>query len=77
VKTGSFQAWNNNPSLMPVVTITMSRGKTYDQKKKLTEEVTKALITALGVPQERVTILIHELEKENIALQGTLLTEQK
>jgi 4-oxalocrotonate tautomerase len=62
---------------MPVVTITMSRGKTYDQKKKLTEEVTKALITALGVPQERVTILIHELEKENIALQGTLLTEQK
>lgn len=62
---------------MPVVTITLSRGKSYEQKKRMTEEVTRALTGTLGVPQERVTILIHELEKENIALQGTLLTEQK
>jgi len=62
---------------MPVVTITMARGRSYDQKKRMTEEVTRALTSTLGVPQERVTILIHELEKENIALQGTLLTEQK
>lgn len=62
---------------MPVVTITMARGRSYDQKKRMTEEVTRALTGTLNVPQERVTILIHELEKENIALQGTLLTEQK
>jgi 4-oxalocrotonate tautomerase len=62
---------------MPVVTITMARGRSYDQKKMMTEEVTRALTGSLGVPRERVTILIHELEKENIALQGTLLSEQK
>jgi 4-oxalocrotonate tautomerase len=62
---------------MPVVTITMARGRSYDQKKRLTEEITKALTTSLGVPVERVTILIHELDRENIALQGTLLSEQK
>jgi 4-oxalocrotonate tautomerase len=62
---------------MPVVTITMARGRSYEQKKRLTEEIAKALTITLGVPIERVTILIHELERENIALSGTLLSEQK
>jgi 4-oxalocrotonate tautomerase len=62
---------------MPVVTVTISRGKSYEQKKRLTEEITKALTSTLGVPAERVTILIHELDRENIALQGLLLSEQK
>jgi 4-oxalocrotonate tautomerase len=62
---------------MPVVTITMARGRSYDQKKRMTEEVTRALVSSLDVPVERVTILIHELDRENIALQGTLLSEQK
>jgi 4-oxalocrotonate tautomerase len=62
---------------MPVVTVTISKGKSYEQKKRLTEEITKALTSTLGVPVERVTILIHELDRENIALQGLLLSEQK
>jgi 4-oxalocrotonate tautomerase len=60
---------------MPVVTITMARGRSYDQKKQLTEEIALALTSVLGVPVGRVTILIHELEKENIALSGKLLSE--
>jgi len=60
---------------MPVVTITMAKGRSYDQKKQLTEEIARALTTVLGVPEGRVTILIHELEKENIALSGKLLSE--
>jgi len=62
---------------MPIVTITMAKGRSYEQKKRMTEEITRALTTTLGVPVERVTILVHELERENIALQGTLLSEQK
>jgi 4-oxalocrotonate tautomerase len=60
---------------MPVVTITMAKGRTYDQKKKLSEEIARSVTTVLGVPVERVTILIHELDKENIALSGKLLSE--
>jgi 4-oxalocrotonate tautomerase len=60
---------------MPVVTITMARGRSYDQKKQLSEEIARSVTTVLGVPVERVTILIHELEKENIALSGKLLSE--
>jgi 4-oxalocrotonate tautomerase len=62
---------------MPVVTITISKGRNYEQKKRMTEEITRALTTTLGVPVEKVTILIHELDRENIALQGILLSEQK
>jgi 4-oxalocrotonate tautomerase len=60
---------------MPVVTITMAKGRTYDQKKKLSEEIARSVTTVLGVPVERVTILIHELDKENIALSGKILSE--
>jgi 4-oxalocrotonate tautomerase len=60
---------------MPVVTITMAKGRSYDQKKQLSEEIARSVTTVLGVPVERVTILIHELDKENIALSGKLLSE--
>ena len=60
---------------MPVVTITMARGRSYEQKKQLSEEIARSVTTVLGVPVERVTILIHELDKENIALSGKLLSE--
>lgn len=62
---------------MPVVTITLSRGRTYEQKKQMAEEIARTISRVLAVPVERVTILIHELDKENIALSGTLLSEQK
>ena len=60
---------------MPVVTITMARGRSYEQKKQLSEEIARSVTTVLGVPVERVTLLIHELDKENIALSGKLLSE--
>ncbi|NYT17598.1 MAG: 2-hydroxymuconate tautomerase family protein [Methanomicrobiales archaeon] len=60
---------------MPVVTITIAKGRSYEQKKKLTEEIARSVTTVLGVPVERLTILIHELDKENIALSGKLLSE--
>ena len=62
---------------MPVVTITMAKGRTYEQKKQMAEEIAGTIARVVGVPVERVTILIHELEKENIALSGTLLSEQQ
>jgi len=62
---------------MPVVTITLAKGRSYEQKKQLTDEIAVTVKNVLGVPIERVTILVHELEKENISIGGTLLSEQK
>jgi 4-oxalocrotonate tautomerase len=62
---------------MPVVTITLAKGRSYEQKKQLTDQIAVTVKNTLGVPIERVTILVHELEKENISIAGTLLSEQK
>ncbi len=75
MKTGRFHTSGHQLFSMPVVTITMARGRSYEQKKQLSEEIARSLNTVLGVPVERVTILIHELDKENIALSGKLLSE--
>ena len=62
---------------MPVVTITLAKGRSYEQKKQLTDQIAVTVKNTLGVPIERVTILVHELDKENISIAGTLLSEQK
>ena len=60
---------------MPVVTIRMSKGRTLDQKKELVEGITSTIVSTLGVDPDWVTVLIHELDRENIARAGTLLSE--
>ncbi len=62
---------------MPVVTITLAKGRSYEQKKQLTDQIAAAVKNVLGVPIERVTILVQELEKENISIAGALLSEEK
>ena len=44
---------------MPVVTITMAKGRSYEQKKELTDQIAVTVKNVLGVPIERVTIFVH------------------
>jgi 4-oxalocrotonate tautomerase len=60
---------------MPVVTISMAVGRTKEQKRILVEEITSALTRTLQVPPGMVTILIHELERENIGKSGYLISD--
>jgi 4-oxalocrotonate tautomerase len=60
---------------MPVVTISMAVGRTKEQKRILVEEITHILTRTLQVPPEMVTILINELERENIGKSGHLTSD--
>jgi len=60
---------------MPVVTIRMAEGRTLEQKRILTAEITAAITRTLGVDPERVTLFFEELPTENIARAGKLLSE--
>jgi 4-oxalocrotonate tautomerase len=60
---------------MPVVTIRMSKGRTTDQKRRLAQGIPEAIVSVLDVDPDWVTVLIEELDKENIARAGTLLSE--
>lgn len=61
---------------MPVVTIQMAAGRTLEQKRRVVEEITATLVSALKVDPVDVTIMIHELPRESIAKAGRLLSER-
>jgi 4-oxalocrotonate tautomerase len=60
---------------MPVVTIRMSKGRTLEQKRRLADEITASIVNTLGVDPSWITILFEELDRENIAKSGKLLSE--
>jgi 4-oxalocrotonate tautomerase len=60
---------------MPIVQIHMIEGRTLDQKRELVRSVTDAVVSSVGVPPERVHIVIDEMKRENFAEAGILNSE--
>lgn len=61
---------------MPIVTIQMSKGRTAEQKKRIIEGVTATIVDVTGVDPDWVTVLLHELDRENIGKAGVPLSER-
>ena len=55
---------------MPIVTVKMLEGRTDDQKRALCEKVTDAVVESVGVPAERVTVIIEDMAGNNYAKAG-------
>lgn len=49
---------------MPHVVIKMFPGRTDEQKKKLAENVTKAVMDAVGCEEKAISIAVEEIPKE-------------
>lgn len=62
---------------MPIVQIEMFEGRTLEQKKKMVEKVTQAIVETVGAKPENVSIIIREMAKENYARGGQLESENK
>ena len=58
---------------MPIVQITMLQGRTADQKRKLAERITDALVEEVGARGEAIVIAFHEVAKESYASGGELI----
>lgn len=61
---------------MPVITIDMHSVDT-EQKKALIRNLTKTAVETTKIPADRFTILINELNSDNIGCGGLTLTEMK
>jgi 4-oxalocrotonate tautomerase len=61
---------------MPFAQIHILEGRTPEQKRKMLEEVTVALIKTLGVPRENVRIIIHEIPKGHWSVGGLTMEER-
>jgi len=62
---------------MPHVQITMLKGRTLEQKRKLAARVTDALEQECGARREAISIAIVEVTKEDFASAGTLVVDKK
>ena len=57
---------------MPVIQITLSRGRTVEQKRELVQVITEESARILKTRNEKIRILIYEVEGENWADAGVL-----
>jgi 4-oxalocrotonate tautomerase len=61
---------------MPLVQITMLTGRTIEQKRKLAQSITDALVQEAGARREAIVVTFHEVSKENYASGGVLIADQ-
>ena len=62
---------------MPLVQITMLKGRTIEQKRKLVERVTDAMVEEAKTPKDGVVVTIVEVEREDYARGGVLMADRK
>jgi len=62
---------------MPIVQIEILQGRTVEQKRKLVEKVTEAIVDSVNCPREAVSIIIREMSLDNYANAGVLRIDRK
>ena len=62
---------------MPHVAITLLKGRTLEQKRKLAARITDALAEEAGAKREDTTIAFVEVERESFAHGGVLVSDKK
>ena len=62
---------------MPHVQITLLKGRTKEQKRKVAVRVTDALAEEAGARREDTTIAFVEVDRESFAHGGVLVADKK
>jgi 4-oxalocrotonate tautomerase len=62
---------------MPVIQVTMLKGRTVEQKRKLAERITAAMVEEANAKKEAVVVTIVEIEREDYASGGVLMADRK
>jgi 4-oxalocrotonate tautomerase len=62
---------------MPLIQITMLKGRTIEQKRKLVARLTDAIAEEAKTPKEGVVVTIVEVEREDYAHGGVLMADKK
>jgi len=61
---------------MPLVQITMLTGRTADQKRKLAQRITDAMVEEAGARREAIVVAFHEVSQESYASGGVLMVDK-
>jgi 4-oxalocrotonate tautomerase len=61
---------------MPMIHVTMLEGRTAEQKRKLAQRLTDALVEEAGAKREAVTVAFVEVSRESYATGGVLMADK-
>ena len=61
---------------MPIVTVEMVAGRSKEQKAKIATAITDAMSNIAGAKPEAVYIVFKDVDKDNWASAGTLLSDK-
>jgi len=61
---------------MPLVQVTMLQGRTVEQKRKIAERITDAMVEEAGARREAIVVTFLELSKESYASGGVLMIDK-
>ena len=64
-------------TIMPVIQITISQGRSVEQKRELVKVLTKETARIMKTQEDKVRILIYEISKENWGNAGILGLDMK
>jgi 4-oxalocrotonate tautomerase len=64
-------------TIMPVIQITISQGRSVEQKRELVKVLTTETARIMKTEQDKVRILIYEVSKENWGNAGILGLDMK
>jgi 4-oxalocrotonate tautomerase len=62
---------------MPLVQITLLQGRTLEQKRKVAERITAAMVEEARAAKEAVVVTFVEVAREDYASGGVLLADKK
>ena len=61
---------------MPLIQVTMLEGRTPEQKRKIVERITTAMVEETGTKREAVTVTIVDVPPSNYATGGVLVLDR-
>jgi 4-oxalocrotonate tautomerase len=61
---------------MPLVQVTMLAGRSADQKRKLAQRLTDAMVEEAGARREAIVVTFNEVSNESYASGGVLMVDK-
>jgi 4-oxalocrotonate tautomerase len=62
---------------MPYVRVELIEGRSDEQKAKLAQAITDAMVEHAGAKADSVFVVIEDVKKNNWAIGGTLISQRK
>jgi 4-oxalocrotonate tautomerase len=61
---------------MPLVQVTMLNGRSVDQKRKIAQRITDAMVEEAGARKEAIVVTFVEVSRESYASGGVLMVDK-